>query len=64
MMLDCHGGDLTVQSTHTEEEIEVMKGNDDMDPWPYTGWPREHSLGDVREALANRVFAPLFGGTD
>ena len=30
-MLDCHGGDSVVQSSHKEEEIEGMKGNDGMD---------------------------------
>lgn len=38
-----------------------------MDPWPYTNDDMMQSLGagyllgNIREALANRVFAPLFG---
>ena len=74
-LLDYQGSrQLVVQSSCKEagEMSGAIKQNtDDMDPWPYTDRQANddmmqslgagYLLGNIREALADRVFAPLFG---
>ncbi len=71
-LLDCHGEILHQENNNINSANENNCEDIDMDPWPHSDQKHDQEgmmqslgagylLGNVREALADRVFGPLFG---
>ena len=74
-LLDYQGSRHSAVQSSSKEAGEmsgaIKQNTNDMDPWPYTDHQASddmmqslgagYLLGNIREALADRVFAPLFG---